>query len=292
MRVRGKTRIESTVIVIAFTMLILILTYGSIQFIATSGNVDESVIFAVFYGGVGFFSLVGVFLFHRIQEAKKDAELIAANNKQLELQKQALDALREQRHDMLNELALVYSYIQLGRLDDAIKCLEFASANLSDKYNYRTLPDDAWFTVITHKQQEARSRRIDFKLEISGDPPTDINEQRLLPRLIGNLIDNAFDAVAEMAQPHVALSWESRGDRRILSVENNGPPIPQAIMDKLFEPGFTSKGEEGHGWGLCICQRIAEELGGKLVCRSEKDSTNFSLILPTRSQDAPIENTA
>jgi signal transduction histidine kinase len=72
-----------------------------------------------------------------------------------------------------------------------------------------------------------------------------------------------------------------------LSVENRGPPINPAIVDKLFQPFFRSTAyanKEGLGLGLYIAHEIARGHSGKLEVTSTQDSTRFTLVMPTREQ--------
>ncbi|NLY10100.1 MAG: GHKL domain-containing protein [Firmicutes bacterium] len=196
-----------------------------------------------------------------------------------ELQKMAIETLREQRHDILNDLALISSYLQLQRYKEAQNYLELTAASLSDKYNIIDLPYDAWLTLIRIKQEEAEKRDIILNISMDAPSPADINERRLLPKLTANLLDNAFDAVCGVPSPYVELRWYMKDDCRVLSVENNGPEIDPDIMSKVWKPGYSSKKRDGAGWGLAICKKIAEELGGDLVLTSTKGKTNFSLFL-------------
>lgn len=196
----------------------------------------------------------------------------------------ALRTLREERHDFLNELALISTYVQMGKTEAALDCIAYTAASLSDRYNYSSLPNDAWITVLCFKQKEAERRKIQFDLSIDAEQPLSFNEQRLLPKLITNLVDNAFRAVEHREQPKVELIWQLNEEgQRILKISNNGPMIPVHMRRNIFQGGVTTKikDSENNGWGLVICQRIAAELGGTLVYQSTREKTSFILTLPS-----------
>jgi len=209
--------------------------------------------------------------------------VLAAQRIQLQNQKAGISALRHQRHDILNDITLASSYIQLGKIEHAQKCLDFVAANMSDRYNFNSLPNLAWETVIEHKTAQAKKSGIALKINIEAPPPCDEHEQRLLPKLINNLADNAFEAAVKGDKPSVIVEWISEQNARVLRVKNNGATIREEDVDKIFLPGFTSHPGLGRGWGLAICLKIADELGGTITVTIGERWTEFIFLLPTVS---------
>lgn len=227
--------------------------------------------------------ILGLTIYKYINKDRKTERALLYHHKRRAVQEAALRTLREERHDLLNELALISSYIQMGRNEDALAAISYSAAKLSDRYNYTSLPDDAWTTVLELKQIEAKKRKIDFSVELETTPPESFNEQRLLPKIIMNLVDNAFAAVKNQANPKVQLAWfTSPQGERILTVANNGPEISPWDGQMIFRGGVTSKKDSSgnHGWGLAICQQIACELGASLTYESSPEQTIFIFALP------------
>jgi len=78
---------------------------------------------------------------------------------------------------------------------------------------------------------------------------------------------------------------ESLGRVVIISINDNGPGIPEDILKKIFEPFFTTK-EEGTGLGLSIATRIIEEHRGWLDVRFEEgQGTTFIITMPIKDSD-------
>lgn len=194
----------------------------------------------------------------------------------------ALEVLRQERHDYLNELTLISTYLQMEEWDKALQSVTYAAASIHCPYEHPAPPGDAWLAVLKNKKQTAEELKIDFQVTIKAEPPRDYAEQGLLPKLIANLVDNAFAAVLKTSDPKVRLSWSKAGENRILAVCNNGPPIPPQVGKMIFRPGITSKpnAEGNSGWGLVICRKAAEKLGGTLTYRSDQERTSFFLCLP------------
>jgi sensor histidine kinase regulating citrate/malate metabolism len=229
--------------------------------------------------------LIVIIHLKRIQNNVKDQTLLELQQEQIAVQENALEATRELRHEITNELALVSAYIQMGLDEKALQSVEFIAARLADRYNYVALPKDAWLTTINAKQQQASRLGVQLITFIEADDPTSINEQRLLPMVAANLLDNAFEAVAAVENPQVLFLWRQMGQARLLSVRNNGPAIPSGEADKLFDYGYSSKTGHDKGWGLAICKRIATELGGELLVSSNPEMTDFTLFLPAKCQE-------
>lgn len=226
--------------------------------------------------------VVGIALFVQLRQTnleRKRGEYHALKHR---VQNSAMQALREERHEYLNKLALISSYLQLGKLHKAQFCIDYAAASLSQEQVYATLPQDAWLTILETKKQTAAQCGVDFTIDIKAEPPLNYTEQRLLPKLISNLVDNAFEAAASAPMPQVKLLWEQRGKTRVLQVSNNGPPISCLDGRRIFQPGVTTKNnsDESHGWGLVICRKIAGELQGTLSYASDENKTIFTLTLP------------
>ncbi|NLJ81015.1 MAG: GHKL domain-containing protein [Firmicutes bacterium] len=234
--------------------------------------------------------VLGVVLIQSVQNSHRAQKKLRHHAQKSRLAKQSLRALQEERHDVLNELTLISSYVQMQKWEQAQACIAYTAASLAERYNYSTLPDDAWFTVLASKQKEALHRGITFAIHIDADPPLDYAELRLLPKLITNLVDNAFAAVENTPNPTVSLFWSKRPQGgRLLSVTNNGPPIPAEIRARIYEPGVSTKTrqKENGGWGLAICKKIAAELGGALEYESCELLTSFTLDLPAPSLIPP-----
>ena len=273
-----------TLTLLAFAALVVLTAYCTVDF---SLQLHELrwITTILLYAGIIVYPSIGITLFQYIRASDRDKRLIESHEIQNHIQQSALQAMREERHDILNELALVSSYVQMHKWEEAQQCIEFIAASLSDQYNYATLPHDAWLTVLTFKKTEASMKNINFVVRTETDPPIGSTEQRLLPKLIVNLVDNAFTAALETDDPYVELAWyEKPNVGRFLTVSNNGKTISPAVGKEIFEPGISSKKDplNNHGWGLVICRRIAEELGGVLSYQSTPDCTTFKLFLPAK----------
>jgi len=109
-------------------------------------------------------------------------------------------------------------------------------------------------------------------------------------RVILNLINNAFYAVDEKKktandgyEPTVIVSTKKEKDKIEVRVEDNGNGIPQKVLDKIFQPFFTTKPTgQGTGLGLSLAYDIVKAHGGEIkVDTKEKEGSEFIILLPT-----------
>jgi PAS domain S-box-containing protein len=96
-----------------------------------------------------------------------------------------------------------------------------------------------------------------------------------------NLLNNAFDAVAEARGPRVLVQLTDEGDDVVIRVSDNGGGVSESLRDKIFQPFFTTKPiGKGTGIGLSISRGIAESHGGTLDLECAEGSTSFVLRIP------------
>ena len=123
--------------------------------------------------------------------------------------------------------------------------------------------------------------------------PAVAGDRDRLVQVFLNLVKNAADALAGQTDGEIVLQTSYRagvhlalGERRVrtslpleISVKDNGPGIPEAVRQTLFEPFVTSK-PKGQGLGLAIVSKIISDHGGTIECDSEPRRTIFRCRLP------------
>ncbi len=114
---------------------------------------------------------------------------------------------------------------------------------------------------------------IDTQLAISSSA---------LQQILLNLILNAVDAVGELdkKQRWVRLESQLTADHFILRMSNGGPKIDSALIPKLFDRGFTTKGQKGSGIGLYVSRRLAQKASSVLSVDTAAPETCFVIEIP------------
>jgi signal transduction histidine kinase len=138
-----------------------------------------------------------------------------------------------------------------------------------------------------------RAKEKDFNSEMKTDFDENIGKINIIPQDIGrvllNLYNNAFYAVTEKKksteakyEPAVSVSTKKTDNKVTISVKDNGNGIPQNVVDKIFQPFFTTKPTgQGTGLGLSLSYDIVKAHGGEIkVETKEVEFTEFIINLP------------
>ena len=180
------------------------------------------------------------------------------------------EALRSQAHESANRLHTIVSLIELGHPDRA---LEFATEELelSQLLTDRVvagIEEPALSALLLGKAAEAGERGIDLRIGEGAVWPVDALPARDVVTIVGNLIDNAFDAVAgSPGERQVRVDTVRDGAELVLTVADTGPGLPPGAVARAFERGVSSKdqGQEGRrGIGLALVSQSVSRLGGSL----------------------------
>ena len=140
-----------------------------------------------------------------------------------------------------------------------------------------------------------RAKDKAFNATIKTDFDEAIGKINIIPQDIGrvllNLYNNAFYAINEKRkqepkgyEPYVTVSTKKLGEKVLISVKDNGNGIPQNILDKIFQPFFTTKPTgQGTGLGLSLSYDIIKAHGGEIkVETKEGEGSEFIIELPIK----------
>ncbi len=106
---------------------------------------------------------------------------------------------------------------------------------------------------------------VPISTELQADAPPIMGDAQQLRQVIHNLIQNAQDACTERTNPKVYISTRFNPEnRRVrMTVRDNGPGFPEAILKRAFEPYVTTK-DKGTGLGLAVVKKIADDHGARI----------------------------
>lgn len=130
---------------------------------------------------------------------------------------------------------------------------------------------------------ELRGSDITLDLVLAADLPTIRGDEGQLGQVVLNLVLNARAALGEVAAPRrLRLVTAAETGQITLTVADNGPGVPPALRQRIFEAFFTTKPlGSGSGIGLAVAAAIAEAHGGRLMLdAAEGPGASFTLSLP------------
>lgn len=189
--------------------------------------------------------------------------------------------LRAQRHDFMNHLQVVYGLIDMDEYASAKEYIEKVFNDIQKVNNVLKTSKPAVNALLQAKILFAEKRGINIKLNITSQ----LKELKVpdweFCRVIGNIIDNAIYALLDTeGDKKIEVSISEDLKMYSFKIKNNGPQIDKKIIEKIFEPGFSTKGERGDGMGLAIIKEILEQYGGSIEVVSSEKETSFNGFVP------------
>jgi len=195
------------------------------------------------------------------------------------------EILRAQTHEYANRLHAIAGMIQTKDYDDVLDFI--ANETIDHKVMVRTMTetveDPTLRSLLIGKYMHAKELRIDFSVDPESSMrniPPFVSRHYLLT-ILGNLIDNAFEACRLSARKSkVVLSMSDFGDL-IFEVEDSGPGVPESMVEKIFERGVSTKKSADNGVGLFLVRQALFDMNGSVsVEDSELGGARFVVIIP------------
>jgi two-component system sensor histidine kinase DctS len=228
---------------------------------------------------------------------KKDGELIGAVAifqdrtevaklaEELTGVKSFVEALRVQNHEHMNKLHTIAGLIQLGKPD---KAYQLAFDVIEEQRNvalflHEIIKDDAVAGLLISKIRRGK----ELGIQVSVDPNSNLTEfpphldHHDFVLLLGNLIENSFAALEDIdkEEKQIDISIEQTNNVWSILVEDNGIGIPDEMIDKIFQKGFTAGKPNGTGYGLYLVKQIVDKGQGEIQVTSQKgEGTSFFII--------------
>ncbi len=177
---------------------------------------------------------------------------------------QIISALRASTHETKNKMHVILGLLQLGESEKAIEYIQSSAENDSEADTIRQcIMNDTLAALLIGKRSRARELNIDFTVRKDSFVPehSRILSSADLVTIIGNLIENSFDALASVeGRPReVAMVAKEDEDGLFISVSDTGCGMTEETIEKIKRESFTTKTEEGHGIGMGLIRKI---LGG------------------------------
>ncbi|WP_336771033.1 sensor histidine kinase [Paenibacillus sp. MMO-58] len=204
--------------------------------------------------------------------------------------KRFADSLRAQTHEFSNKLYVISGLIQLESYQEAIELISREASVHQNLVQFimREVPDPVIAGLLIGKYNHAKELKITFRVDEESsfrDIPPHI-DRSLLVTIIGNLVDNAMEAVLarrELDEDNklTSLFLTDLGDDLIIECEDNGVGIPEDFSEAIFKKGFSTKQGEHRGIGLSLVEHAIHKLNGYLTfSRSSQGGTIFTVAIP------------
>ncbi|WP_339146032.1 MULTISPECIES: sensor histidine kinase [unclassified Sutcliffiella] len=196
------------------------------------------------------------------------------------------EELRAQTHEFTNKLYVISGMLELGRFQDALDWIqkEYMVNQARNDILFDRIKDEKLQVILLGKLAVASEKKKFLQLDEESSVqviPSRIEFSSLVA-IVGNLLDNALEAVEEKEDGIVSFFAIDYGNDLILEISDNGPGFPEGTIDLIFGKGYSTKqADQPRGFGLAIVKKEVEQLGGTVeVQRTSDNTTVFTVYLP------------
>ena len=200
-------------------------------------------------------------------------------------------ALRAQTHEFMNKMHVIMGLIDMKAYDELKNFTQEIAYNRQSEVSYvvTRLKDITLSGFILGKISRSRELDIDFSLTEESELHSELDVPSVhdIVLIAGNIIENAFDALKNFDGEHIVNLSILDFDREIvIVVEDSGPGMDESIRKHIFQRGFSSKCESGHGFGLYLVKHSIDSLNGSISVESAPgEGTIFTVRLPIKKEE-------
>ncbi|WP_409419654.1 ATP-binding protein [Marinomonas sp. RS-M-Aa-14] len=203
--------------------------------------------------------------------------------------RQYADSLRSQTHEYSNKLHTIAGLIQIGAAKEALALIGQETENHQALIDLLVvaIPDPVLAGCLLGKYNRARELGLRLIIDSEShmtDIPANIPRE-LLVSVIGNLLDNAFEATLSHtgAGGEVSLTMTDLGNDLIFEIEDQGAGIPLEEQARIFERGVSTKGEPNRGIGLHLVNQLLTRMGATIIIEpADLCGSRFTVYIPKK----------
>ncbi|CAM4358826.1 sensor histidine kinase [Paenibacillus tarimensis] len=205
---------------------------------------------------------------------------------------QVFSSLRGQRHDFIGHVQHMYTLLKNNDLQELQRYMKRTAQEIHlFSPGEHAIPASALETFLHARISTAIDHKIHYEYQIIPEVETIFpGKNSDLVRIIGNLLNNAFDeviklpAVQRFVRVYVDLDKRagSREKELLITVTNTSRSLTEEEKQRMFTPGFSTKTDNHSGLGLPIVQKLVHQYGGRLeVCQQPEQRISFIIRLPS-----------
>jgi sensor histidine kinase regulating citrate/malate metabolism len=277
-------RIKESNIIVGFLGLFVILlstafffetTLDGVTFISIK-NILIGILMAIFLMG-----LVILIFVRRLFVIAKQEIILESQDTHIANLRELIRIIRTQRHDFVNHLQTIYALYKTGQTEKVQQYIEdlYQDIQLASEMLSCNIPELSALLLV--KMGIATVRNISFEVNIESSLNIYNAKPSELNALIGNLVDNAFEAVEKSASKQVKFRLLQTPSRYAFQIWNEGY-IENEVLEKMFSPGFSTKKAAGkRGFGLASVKSIAQKYNWDIVVSTcGRFGTKFTVLIP------------
>lgn len=194
------------------------------------------------------------------------------------------EALRAHSHEFMNKLHVILGMIHMKSYDQLAAYINQIAHQQQTEIGFTVshIKDPVLAGFLLGKLSYARGVGAELSLSEACYLPEPLNPEitHEIITVLGNLIDNALEAVEGCSSNHVDVILNYSDGQLTIEVKDTGHGISETMSKDIFTKGYSTKGEH-RGMGLFLVQQSVEKLNGKIALFSEHEKgTTFRVVLP------------
>lgn len=198
--------------------------------------------------------------------------------------KSYVEALRSQTHDFMNKLHVILGMVRLKCYDELSDYIARISSEQEEETDFvvQRIKDPVLAGFWIGKLSRARELGVYLRLHPDSFVPNldNVDFTNDLVTLIGNLVDNAMEALQDSVRKNVRLTLTHEPHLLYIEVQDSGAGIPVELQSPIFTKGFSTKAAN-RGFGLALVKKVLERRNGVLSLESSPASgTVFRIKIP------------
>lgn len=231
------------------------------------------------------FSCVLIYLVFRFITKSRETAVQSTQEMYIQNVDLMFATIRSQRHDFLNHVQTMYALLSKGKKEDQMKYMKELIEEINEVNDIIRIGHPAIAALIQAKIALAMRTKIDFNYHFTGLEGLSLGVKSVdIVKIIGNLIDNAFDEVNKFPpdEREVMVNGWSESNHLTISVTN--PVHPDFQLDdynKMFTIGYSTKGDGEHqGLGLSVVKERIEYYKGTIEVSVADGCICFQISVP------------
>lgn len=229
-------------------------------------------------------SLVIAIIAMRYAKQSRDKAVAVTQETYAEEINSLFHSIRAQRHDFINHVQTIHSLAELNKHKELVAYTKELTGEIKDMNDIINIGNPAIAALIRSKISQAEGHRIHFQCQFKGLRLQGMGGKTLdINRILGNLIDNAFDEVLKYDenQRNVLLTGKQNEHTLEFKITNVCHQAEEQAAKPLFEVGYSTKQNQHQGLGLAIVKGIVDRYKGEAKVVAEgQDQLTFIVRIP------------